>query len=103
MRRRSVTGPLLLLLIGGLFLWRNLHPETPIFDLASQYWPFLLIAWGVLRLFDVIVSPERRGPAFTGGEVVLGVMGRVLGSGLWEGRPHGSRFNTGGRHQSGEP
>ena len=33
MRRRSFTGPLLLLLIGGLFLWRNLHPETPVFDL----------------------------------------------------------------------
>ena len=71
MRRRSVTGPLLLLLIGGLFLWRNLHPETPIFDLASQYWPFLLIAWGVLRLIEVVVSPARRGPAFSGGEVVL--------------------------------
>jgi hypothetical protein len=102
MRRRSVTGPLLLLLIGGLFLWRNLHPETPIFDLASQYWPFLLIAWGVLRLIEVVVSPERRGPAFSGGEVVLVVMVCVIGSGLWEGRQHGIRFNTGGLDMFGE-
>ena len=43
MRRRSFTGPLLLLLIGALFLWRNLHPEAPIFDLLAQYWPFVLI------------------------------------------------------------
>jgi hypothetical protein len=102
MRRRSVTGPLLLLLIGGLFLWRNLHPETPIFDLASQYWPFLLIAWGVLRLLEVVISPERRGPAFSGGEVVLVVMICVIGSGLWEGRQHGIRFNPGGLDMFGE-
>jgi hypothetical protein len=102
MRRRSVTGPLLLLLIGGLFLWRNLHPDTPIFDLASQYWPFLLIAWGVLRLIEVVISPERRGPAFSGGEVVLVVMICVIGSGLWEGRQHGLRFNTGGLDMFGE-
>jgi hypothetical protein len=30
--RRSFSGPLLLLGIGGLFLWRNLHPEAPVFD-----------------------------------------------------------------------
>ena len=102
MRRRSVTGPLLLLLIGGLFLWRNLHPETPIFDLASQYWPFLLIAWGALRLIEVVVSPERRGPAFSGGEIVLVVMICVIGSGLWEGRQHGIHFNTGGLDVFGE-
>ena len=71
MRRRSITGPLLLLLIGSLFLWRNLHPETPVFDLLSMYWPFLLILWGVMRLVEVIISPQRRSPSFTGGEVVL--------------------------------
>ena len=33
--RRSFSGPLLLLAIGGLFLWHNLHPEAPIFDLRG--------------------------------------------------------------------
>lgn len=45
MRRRSFAGPLLLVIVGGLFLWRNLHPETAVFDLLAQYWPFLLIGW----------------------------------------------------------
>ena len=64
MRRRSFTGPLLLLLIGGLFLWRNLHPEAPVFDLLAQYWPFVLIAWGLLRLVEVLVwSREGYGTA----------------------------------------
>ena len=63
MRRRSFTGPLLLLLIGAFFLWRNLHPEAPLFDMAAQYWPFVLIAWGLLRLIEV-VALRHRGPTF---------------------------------------
>ena len=53
--RRSFTGPLLLLIIGSLFLWRNLHPDTPVFDLLAQYWPFVLIAWGFIRLIEVLI------------------------------------------------
>lgn len=102
MRRRSITGPLMLLLIGGLFLWRNLHPETPIFDLLALYWPFLLIVWGMLRLIEVAVSRERRYSTFTGGEVVLVILICLVGSGMWEGRAHGIRFNTGGLEMFGE-
>jgi DUF4097 and DUF4098 domain-containing protein YvlB len=102
MRRKSVTGPLLLLLIGSLFLWRNLHPETPVFDLLAMYWPFLLILWGVMRLIEVVISPARRSPSFTGGEVVLVVLICVVGSGIWEGRQHGIRFNPGGLQVFGE-
>ena len=102
MRRRSFTGPLLLLLIGCLFLWRNLHPEAPVFDLVAQYWPFLLIAWGGIRLLEVVLSPARRTPSITGGEVVLVVFICIIGSGMWEGRQHGFRFNTGGLDVFGE-
>ncbi len=95
MRRRSFTGPLLLLVIGGLFLWRNLHPEAPIFDIVSQYWPFLLIAWGLLRLVETIAWRERGYPAFTGGEVALVVLICIAGSGLWAAHRHGIRFYNG--------
>jgi hypothetical protein len=102
MRRRSVTGPLLLLLIGGLFLWRNLHPETAVFDLLSMYWPFLLILWGVLRLIEIMLARDSRYPSFTGGEVVLVVLICVVGSGMYEGRAHGFRFNPGSLQVFGE-
>jgi hypothetical protein len=102
MRRRSFTGPVMLLLIGCLFLWRNLHPEAPVFDLIAQYWPFLLIAWGFIRLFEVVVSPERRTAGIGGGEVVLAVFICIIGSGMWEGRQHGFHFNTGGLEVFGE-
>ena len=75
MRRRSVTGPILLILLGAAFLIYNLRPDIQLFDLLSQYWPFLLIVWGSLRLVEVFVDYFRgtlqNASGFTGGEVVL--------------------------------
>jgi hypothetical protein len=95
MRRRSFTGPLLLLMIGAFFLWRNMHPEAPVFDLVAQYWPFILILWGVLRLIEVLVF-RYRGSTFTGGEIVLVVFLCIFGSGLWAGHEHGLHYDFGG-------
>jgi DUF4097 and DUF4098 domain-containing protein YvlB len=93
MRRRSLTGPLLLLLIGAFFLWRNLHPETQIFELASMYWPFILIAWGLLRLVEVLVwSREGYRSGLSGGEVVLIVLLCLVGSGIWQAHRSGLHF-----------
>jgi DUF4097 and DUF4098 domain-containing protein YvlB len=92
MRSRSLTAPLLLVAIGGLFLWRNVHPEAPVFDLIATYWPFLLIAWGLLRLIEVAFWRASRSPGFTGGEVVLVVLICLAGAGLFEVHRHGIRF-----------
>ena len=102
MRRRSFTGPLLLLLIGGLFLWRNLHPEAPIFDIVARFWPFILIAWGLMRLVETVAWHSQGYGHFTGGEIVLVVLICVAGSGLWAAHEHGIRFQTGGLDVFGE-
>ncbi len=97
MRRRSLTGPLLLLLIGGLFLWRNLHPEAPIFDLVARYWPFVLIAWGLIRLVEILVRRrEAWRYSFTGGEVVLVILICIAGAGISAAHQHGVHFRMGG-------
>jgi Putative adhesin len=93
MRRRSLTGPLILLIIGGLFLWRNLHPEAPIFDIVAQYWPFLLIGWGLLRLMEVAFWREARPSGFTGGEIVLVILVCMAGSLTWAARQNGFMFH----------
>ena len=95
--RRSISGPVLLLTIGGLFLWRNLHPEAPVFEILAQYWPFILIAWGLLRLIEALAWRENgvRG-SFSGGEVVLIILICIAGSGIWTAREHGVRFITPG-------
>ena len=46
MRGRSFTGPIILLGLGLLFLWSNLHPGFQVLDMLGQYWPFLLILVG---------------------------------------------------------
>jgi hypothetical protein len=89
MRRRSFAGPLLLVLIGGLFLWRNIHPEAPVFDLVATYWPFVLIAWGFVRLIEVVTFRDSRSPGLTGGEIVLVVLISMAGLGLFEVHQHG--------------
>jgi DUF4097 and DUF4098 domain-containing protein YvlB len=54
MRRGSVIGPLILIGLGALFLFRNLWPEIPLVDMISRFWPFLLIAWGAIRLIEIL-------------------------------------------------
>lgn len=102
MRHRSLTGPLVLLIIGGLFLWRNLHPETPVFELIAQYWPFLLIGWGVLRLIEVAIWREGRVAGFSGGEVVLVILICVAGSIVWAARENGIHIDSRGLNWWGQ-
>lgn len=95
MRRRSLTGPILIILIGGAFLFYNLRPDIALFDLLAQYWPFLLIAWGLLRLAEVLLdyfhgSIQRRG--FGGGEVTLIVFICFAGWSAYEANRHGVHF-----------
>ncbi len=59
MRPRSITGPLILVAIGVLFLLNNLNPDFSPFALISRYWPFLLIGAGVIGLVEVLFHVSR--------------------------------------------
>ncbi len=56
MRRRSLAGPAILIIVGLLFLLNNLNPAFSIGAFLGQYWPFLLILIGVIGLVDVLAS-----------------------------------------------
>jgi len=103
MRRRSITGPLILLLIGGLLLWNNFHPEASVLQILSNFWPFLLILWGVLRLIEVLWPNDGawRG-SFTGGEVALIVLICIIGWGIHEGYRHGIQWRASGIDMFGD-
>jgi DUF4097 and DUF4098 domain-containing protein YvlB len=51
--RGSLTGPLILILVGVFFLIHALSPNFQIGELLGVYWPYILIAWGVLQLLEV--------------------------------------------------
>ena len=54
MRRHSLVGPVVLILLGAIFLINNVRPNLNLFTLVATYWPFLLIGMGVLRLMEVL-------------------------------------------------
>jgi hypothetical protein len=92
MRPRSLTAPLLLILLGGVFLWRNLYPQAPLFDLIATYWPFLLVVWGLIRLLEVLLWRGSRYVGLAGGEIVLVILICLGGMGLFEVHRHGIRL-----------
>jgi len=107
--RRSITGPLILILIGVAFLTHNLWQTLPLFQLIAQYWPFILIAWGVLRLLEVLFQVARSRPmpagGLSGGEVALIILLCVIGTGMYAADRHGVRlapFGTTGLEMFGE-
>ena len=55
MRSRSITGPLILVLIGLFFLISNVRPDLLNFSRIGDYWPFLLIGVGVVGLVEVLI------------------------------------------------
>lgn len=53
MTRGSVTGPLILIVIGVVFLLHAVSPDFRVVDFLVHYWPYLLILWGVIQLIEV--------------------------------------------------
>ncbi len=83
MRRASFVAPLLLIAVGLLFLMRNLYPDLPLLDYLAKYWPFLLIAWGALRLAEILYWAATSQPlpsrGVSGGEWVLVIFLCIFG------------------------
>ena len=63
--RNSITGPLLLILVGVVFLVNAISPNLRLLDRLADYWPYLLIGWGTIQLAEVVVrfSSDRSLPA----------------------------------------
>lgn len=92
MRRGSLIGPLLIILIGVWFLVAMLRPELPALEVASRFWPFLLIGWGAVRIIELLAIAARRRPlpqaGISGGEWFLVVVISLIGSGLYIANQH---------------
>ncbi len=73
-RRRSIFGGVLLILLGVLFLVHNFRGGFPLWDLLARWWPLLLILWGFAKLFDYLLARQTGqaiSPTITGGEIFL--------------------------------
>ncbi len=83
-RRHSVVGPLILIVIGVLFLLRNFGFRLPLLHQFVQYWPLLLVVIGLVRLAEYFAARNRQQPVprMGGGTVFLLVILIVVGAGL---------------------
>jgi DUF4097 and DUF4098 domain-containing protein YvlB len=82
-RRSSLVGPLILLLVGTVFLISNLRPELSVWRLFAKYYPYLLIFWGAARLVEYLAARFTARPiarTLTGGEVFLAILISILGN-----------------------
>lgn len=110
MRRGSFIAPLLLILIGGIFLVRNIYPEWPLLDTLFTWWPVVLIAWGAIRIIEILTAHFGGKPlppkGISGGEWALVILIVVMGTGVWSGqklaREGFGRFKIGGMEVFGE-
>ncbi|HMJ60739.1 MAG TPA: DUF5668 domain-containing protein, partial [Bryobacteraceae bacterium] len=59
--RGSPTGPLVLIVVGAIFLIHAISPEFAVGDLFFHYWPYLLILWGVIAFIEVSIRFGRSG------------------------------------------
>ena len=72
--RRSIAWPVILILIGGLFLARNFGFRFPVWHWFGHWWPLLLILWGLIVLVENMSAPRmgyRRRYLGAGGIVLL--------------------------------
>ncbi len=101
MRPRSITGPLILVIIGVLFLLNNLGHDIPFWTYFSEYWPFLLIGLGVIRLAEVLfhVSHGTQLPYRSSGGGVFWIVVLCVFLAIWSAGRNGihiGRLNTPG-------
>lgn len=87
MRRGSLVGPLLLIVIGVVFLLRNIRPDLPLFDLFVTWWPVLLIVWGGLRIVEILATYFRGRPlpraGIAGGEWAVIILVTIFAMSVW--------------------
>ncbi len=64
-RRRSFAGPVVLIVLGIVFLLGNLHMLSwmRLGTLFAHYWPALLILWGVIKLIEYQQAQHEGVPA----------------------------------------
>jgi N-terminal domain of toast_rack, DUF2154 len=104
-RHGSLVFPILLITIGGLFLYANSRPSFDPWPILTTYWPLILIFLGAGKLWDV--SRRRQNPDAAPGSslgVTIGVLALVLVLVVlfWHGRgfSHRRGFSSSLRHDA---
>ncbi len=82
-RHRSMAGPFVLIILGTVFLLGTMHVLSvgKLAHLFANYWPLLLILWGVIKLIEHMQAQREgtRAPGIGVGGIFLAIMIVVFG------------------------
>ena len=85
--RGSLTGPLVLIMVGFVFLIHAFSPNFRISELVANYWPYGLILWGLVALVELCIRFLGNRPiprnGITGGGWVTVVILAFIGSSVF--------------------
>src|SRR5215467_2857560 len=101
LRSRSLVFPTILILVGGIFLYRNWHPEFDPWPILRTYWPLILVFVGLGKMWDAARS-RQAGTGDTRAGVSLGATFGALAFVLvlialfWHGRAFSHNRNRDG-------
>lgn len=88
-RRRSIFGGVLFIVIGIVLLIATTRPDIDAWRWLGDYWPVILILWGLAKLFDYAIA-RRTGDAapraLSGGEIFLLILLICFGAAVSAGR-----------------
>ena len=96
-KRKSLFLPILLIGVGAFLLARSFFPEIPLRAWIANYWPWILIFWGGVRLLEVVLArllgwtPSRR----LGGGAVFAALFLVLAGSIVRANHQRGGFNFG--------
>lgn len=86
--RDSISGPLVLILVGVVFWIKAVTPGFHMADLAARYWPYALILWGGIAFLEVCIRFVRNAPlprnGVSGGAWVAVVALAIFGSSAYQ-------------------
>ena len=81
--RRSLAGPLILVVIGLIFLLRNFGVHIPVWHFFGRFWPVLIILWGVIALIEHFTALKNgyQTRSLGGGGILLLILIVIVGLG----------------------
>ena len=88
-RRRSIFGGVLFIVLGIVLLTATMRPDIDAWRWLGDYWPVILILWGLAKLFDYAISRrtgETAPRALSGGEIFLLILLICFGAAVSAGR-----------------
>jgi N-terminal domain of toast_rack, DUF2154/Domain of unknown function (DUF5668) len=94
--RGSITGAMILIAIGVVFLIANLHPNVDAWGILFRYWPLILIFIGVGKIFDSFIFRDGAGAPssdhVSGVAIAFIALIFVFGLAIWTGHGRSNEF-----------